>query len=96
MIRKKEMKYVGMYLLYECKNGNTKEISWAHQVKNPPKSLNELDQNRLLREVYKSNKKRDIAIAELMVGAGLRIGEMEFLNQSDIRLAIEKGWLQYF
>lgn len=66
-------------------------ISWAKQVKNPLKILSELDQNRLLQEVYKSNNKRDIAIVELMVGAGLRIGEVEALNLSDIELKDRKG-----
>jgi len=67
------------------------EISWAKQVKNSPKSLNELEQNRLLREVYKSSNKRDIAIVELMVSAGLRIGEVESLNLSDIQIKDRKG-----
>lgn len=67
------------------------EIPWAKQVKNPPKSLSELEQNRLLREVYKSCNKRDIAIFELMVGAGLRIGEVESLNLSDIQINDRKG-----
>ena len=66
------------------------EISRAKQSKNPPKSLNELDQNRLFREVYKANKKRDIAIVELMVGAGLRIGEVESLNLTDILISESK------
>jgi len=48
----------------------------AKLIKNPPKSLSELEQNWLLREVYKSGNKRDITIVELMVGAGLRIGEV--------------------
>lgn len=67
------------------------DIPWAKQVKNPPKSLSELEQNRLLREVYKSGNKRDIAIVELMVGAGLRIGEVESLNLLDIQISDRKG-----
>ncbi len=67
------------------------DISWAKQTKTPPKSLSELEQNRLLREVYKSNIKRDIAIVELMVGAGLRIGEVESLDLFDIQISDRKG-----
>lgn len=67
------------------------EIPWAKQIKNPPKSLSELEQNRLLREVYKSGNKRDIAMVELMIGAGLRIGEVESLNLSDIQISDRKG-----
>jgi site-specific recombinase XerD len=66
-------------------------ISWAKQVKYPPKHLSELEQNRLLQEVYKSSNKRDIAMVELMVGAGLRIGEVESLNLSDIQLNDRNG-----
>lgn len=67
------------------------EIPQAKQIKTPPKSLTELELNRLMRTVYKEGNKRDIAIFELMVGAGLRIGEVESLLVSDIDLSERKG-----
>lgn len=67
------------------------EIPQAKQVKSPPKSLPNLDYNKLMRTVYKEGNKRDIAILELMVGAGLRIGEVESLQISDIELTERKG-----
>lgn len=66
-------------------------VPQAQQVKAPPKALIDQDLNRLLRAVYKAGNKRDIAIIELMVGAGLRIGEVESLNVSDIEVSDRKG-----
>ena len=67
------------------------QVPQAKQIKTPPKALSEQDLNRLLRTVYKSGKKRDIAIVELMIGAGLRIGEVEALKVADIQVSDRKG-----
>lgn len=72
-------------------NNPVSNVPQAQQIKTPPKSLNEQDLNRFLRAVYKENNKRDIAIIELMIGAGLRIGEVESLNASDIEVSERKG-----
>lgn len=69
----------------------TSQIPQAQQVKAPPKALGEQDLNRLLRVVYKGGNKRDIAIIELMVGAGLRIGEVADLTLSDVEVSERKG-----
>jgi site-specific recombinase XerD len=66
-------------------------ISWAKPVKNPPRSLNEPEQNLLRQEIYRSGNQRDIAMIELMIGAGLRIGEVESLNLVDIQLTTRNG-----
>lgn len=67
------------------------QVPQAQQVKAPPKALNEQDQNRLLRTVYKGGNSRDIAIIELMVGAGLRIGEVAALGLEDVEVSERKG-----
>jgi len=69
-------------------------VPQAKQVKAPPKALEDKDLNRLLRTVYKAGKKRDIAIVELMVGAGLRIGEVEALDLQDIKINERKGFVE--
>jgi site-specific recombinase XerD len=68
-----------------------KDIPQAKQVKTPPKSLFENELNKLTREVYKTGNKRDIAIVELMAGAGLRISEVESLTIHDIEVSERKG-----
>lgn len=69
-------------------------IPQAKQVKAPPKALEDKDLNRLLRTAYKAGKKRNIAIMELMVGAGLRIGEVEALNIHDVKITDRKGTVE--
>lgn len=63
----------------------------AQRVKAPPKALTDQVQNRSHRTAYKVGNRRDIAIIELMVGDGLRIGEVESLNVSDIEVGDRKG-----
>lgn len=67
------------------------QVSQVQQVKTPPKALDERDLNRLLREVHKAGNERDIAMLELMVGAGLRIGEVEALDVADIQVSERQG-----
>jgi site-specific recombinase XerD len=68
-----------------------KDIPQAKQIKTPPKSLFENELNKLNREVYKAGNKRDIAMVELMAGAGLRISEVESLTIHDIEVSERKG-----
>jgi integrase/recombinase XerD len=48
------------------------------------KILIDKDYNQLMRAVYQSNDTRDIALIELLVGAGLRIGEVAALSIHDV------------
>ena len=66
-------------------------ISWTKPVKNPPKSLSEPEQELLLQEIHRSGNRRDIAMVQLMMGAGLRIGEVESLNLADLQLTDRNG-----
>lgn len=67
------------------------EVPVAQQVKAPPKALDSIEYNRLMRIVEKAGSKRDIAIVGLMLDAGLRIGEVEALNVDDIEVSERKG-----
>jgi integrase/recombinase XerD len=60
-------------------------------IMTPAKTLIDKDYNKLMREVYQSNDNRDIALIELMVGAGLRIGELTALTIHDIIATDRKG-----
>ncbi len=68
-------------------------IPQAAQVKTPPKALTDKELNRLFRTVHQSGHKRDIAIVELVVGTGLRIGEVAALTVADIEMSDRKGLL---
>lgn len=79
-------------------NGQIREnpashIPQAAQVKAPPKALADQELNRLLRTVHQGGHKRDIAMVELMVGTGLRIGEVAALTVADIEMSDRKGLL---
>lgn len=67
------------------------QVPQVQQVKTPPKALDERDLNRLLRAVHKAGNERDVAILELMVGSGLRIGEVEALDVSDVQASDRRG-----
>lgn len=56
-----------------------------------PKSLDRLELNRLVREVDRTENKRDMAILQLLVNTGLRLSEMVSLDKSDIELSERKG-----
>ncbi len=52
-------------------------------------SLNEM--NRFLREVYKNNNIRDIAIVEMFLNTGIRAGELVNLHLNDLDISERKG-----
>jgi site-specific recombinase XerD len=56
------------------------------------KGLNPRDVRRLLRAVHKGGDLRDIALVELLLGTGLRVGEALALRLGDIQLS-ERGGL---
>lgn len=58
-----------------------------------PRWLDRQDQLALLRAVRKSRSKRDLAIIQTLLGAGLRISELAALKVSDMEISDRKGWL---
>lgn len=67
------------------------DIPKVKPVMIPSKVLIDKDYNKLMREVYQSDDARDIALIELMIGAGLRIGEVAALTLHDIITTDRKG-----
>jgi site-specific recombinase XerD len=59
--------------------------------KREPKALKEQDLRRLMRAVFAGNNLRDIAMIELLVGTGLRVGEMLDLKIGDLEIAPRSG-----
>ena len=56
-----------------------------------PRSLEDREYNRLLREVQRRGSKRNIAIMQLMRHAGLRVSELCNLEMGDIKISQRKG-----
>jgi site-specific recombinase XerD len=58
-----------------------------------PQSLSTKALRRLLRAVHNGGSPRDVAIIELLAGAGLRVGELLQLQREDIVLGDRSGWV---
>ncbi|MCB0027239.1 MAG: tyrosine-type recombinase/integrase, partial [Anaerolineales bacterium] len=58
-----------------------------------PRWLTRNEQLALLRAVRQGENERDLAIIQMMLGAGLRISEVAGLNMSDIELNDRSGWV---
>jgi len=56
-----------------------------------PKALSNRDLRRFLRAVYAGGNPRDIAMVELLAGAGLRVGELLALPVGDVTLGERSG-----
>jgi len=56
-----------------------------------PKALSKRDLRRFLRAVYAGGNPRDTAMVELLVGAGLRVGELLALRVGDVTLGERSG-----
>ena len=56
-----------------------------------PKALDEVGVRRLLRQVHKEGNLRDVALVELLVGAGLRVSEVLALRRGDVTLNERSG-----
>ena len=69
----------------------TKDVKGVSQVKGAPKALQPVELRRLLREVHKGGKVRDIAIVELLANTGLRAGELAKLTLEDLEISERKG-----
>jgi len=59
--------------------------------KSAPRVLNKVEQNRLLREVERQNKARDIALLRLLMDCGLRVSELVGINMKDINMGERHG-----
>jgi integrase/recombinase XerD len=66
-------------------------IHQTKAVKQSPHVLSEEELERLKKAVYQSGNLRDIALIELMIGAGLKLHEVEMLRRSDILVDDCKG-----
>lgn len=69
----------------------TIEVESLRIPKHAPKALPEQDLRRFLRAVYAEGKIRDIAIVEMFVGTGLRVGELLALRIGDLTLNARSG-----
>ncbi|MBA4494511.1 tyrosine-type recombinase/integrase [Paenactinomyces guangxiensis] len=56
-----------------------------------PKSLDRNERNRILREVERSKKLRNIAIVYLLLYTGLRVSELVALNRDDVKIGERTG-----
>lgn len=59
--------------------------------KGPPKALDRREQNRLLREVERRGKARDVAMVRLLLSCGLRVGELVGVRTSDLDIGERHG-----
>jgi len=58
-----------------------------------PKALTPQEERRLRREVYRADDLRDVAIVEVLLGTGIRVGELLDLTRGDIVLNDRSGAL---
>lgn len=72
----------------------TRGVQGVHQVRPGPRALDRKMINRLLRVAYSSDNKRDIAVLELLINTGIRVGELTKLTMDDITLKERKGSLR--
>lgn len=56
-----------------------------------PKSLSQVERNRLIREVDRSGNKRDFTIVMMLLNTGLRVSELVSLDRTDIEISERKG-----
>ncbi len=69
----------------------TADVSALRLPKRDIKSLEEKDYRRLLRAVHAGKNLRDIALVELLGGAGLRVGELLALKVGDLEINSRSG-----
>ena len=69
----------------------TLDVSALRLPKRDIKSLAENDYRRLLRAVHAGGSLRDIAVVELLGGAGLRVGELLALKVGDLEIHDRSG-----
>jgi site-specific recombinase XerD len=71
----------------------TAEVSTKQPKRHKPKALEKEEARLLLRHISKTGHLRDLAIAECLLGAGLRVQELLDLQLGDITLAPRSGQL---
>src|SRR5512145_940237 len=74
-----------------ARSNPTAGIKGVGTKKNEPKALNEKKLRRLLRAVHAAGNLRDIALVELLVGTGLRVGELLALKIGDLVIGDRSG-----
>lgn len=71
----------------------TAEVRTLPLAQRQPKSLSHIDLRRLLRAVHAGGILRDIAVIEVLVGTGLRVGELLALQIGDLQIGDRSGKL---
>jgi len=62
----------------------TRSVQAIRLEKHKPRSISDIQLNRLLRAVHKSGNERDIALIEVLSGTGIRVGELLALQVGDL------------
>ncbi len=71
----------------------TGDVTAIRLTRQQPKSLSTKQLRQLLRAVHNGGSARDTAIIEILVGAGLRVGELLQLQVGDVVLRDRSGWV---
>jgi integrase/recombinase XerD len=71
----------------------TSEVGGVRLFQRQPKGLPKRDLRRLLRAVHAGGNMRDIAIVEVLVGTGIRVGELLALQVGDVDVGERAGTL---
>lgn len=71
----------------------TVDVTTIRVAPQQPKSLSTKQLRQLLRAVHNGGSARDVAIIEMLVGAGLRVGELLQLQIGDVALRERSGWV---
>lgn len=71
----------------------TQAVNSIHLPQRQPQGLSNRDLRRLLRVVHASHNARDIAMLEVLVGTGVRVGELLALQVGDVELGERSGKL---
>lgn len=71
----------------------TQGVKGVRRERRTPKALDSRSLRKLLRSCYQRGRVRDIAIVELLINTGIRVGELVHLNAADLSLSPRKGRL---
>ncbi|NLF77805.1 MAG: tyrosine-type recombinase/integrase [Chloroflexi bacterium] len=71
----------------------TQDVNSIRLPQRQPQGLTQRDLRRLLRAVHGSGNVRDIAMLEVLVGTGLRVGELLALQVGDVEIGERSGKL---
>ncbi len=74
-----------------CQQDPSDGLKAVRQIRGAPKALDRISLRRLLRAVHQGQNLRDIAILEVFVNAGLRVGELVGLQVEDLVVSERKG-----